>query len=99
MSPSFEWDEAKARVNRQKHRVSFEEAVTVFANPLAAIFPDPDHSQDEVREIIVGHSDRNRVLIVSFTERGAAVRIISARIATARERKDYEENPLGGLER
>ncbi len=83
----------------KKHRVSFEEAVTVFANPLAAIFPDPDHSQDEVREIIIGHSDRNRVLIVSFTERSAAVRIISARVATSRERKDYEENPLGGLER
>jgi uncharacterized DUF497 family protein len=72
--------------------------VTVFANPLAAIFPDPEHSQDEVREIIVGHSNRNRVLLVSFTERDEAVRIISARVATARERKAYEDNPLGGLE-
>ena len=96
MSPSFEWDEAKAQGNLQKHRVSFEEAVTVFANPLAAIFFDSNHSQVEVREIIIGHSNRNRVLIVSFTERGAAVRIISARVATARERKDYDDNPLGG---
>jgi uncharacterized protein len=96
MSPSFEWDEAKAEANRQKHGVAFEEAATFFANPLAAVFDDPDHSQDEVREIIVGHSDRNRVLIVSFTERDGAVRIISARVATPRERKDYEENPLGG---
>ena len=96
MSPSFEWDETKALSNQQKHGVSFEEAATVFANPLAAIFDDPDHSQDEPREIIVGHSDRNRMLIVSFTERGGAVRIISARVATPRERKDYEENPLGG---
>lgn len=86
----------KALANQQKHGVSFEEAATVFANPLAAIFDDPDHSQDELREIVVGHSDRNRVLIVSFTERGGAVRIISARAATPRERKDYEENPLGG---
>src|SRR5207249_3162348 len=60
MSQSFEWDEAKARANQQKHSVSFDEASTVFANPLAAIFPDPDHSQDELREIIVGHSERNR---------------------------------------
>jgi len=96
VSPSFEWDETKALSNQQKHGVSFEEAATVFANPLAAIFDDPDHSQDEPREIIVGHSDRNRMLIVSFTERGGAVRIISARVATPRERKDYEENPLGG---
>jgi uncharacterized DUF497 family protein len=96
MGPSFEWDEAKAQENQQKHGVSFEEAASVFANPLAAIFDDPDHSQDEVREIIVGHSDRNRVLVVSFTERGGAVRIISARVATPRERKDYEENPMGG---
>ena len=78
MSPAFEWDETKAEANQKKHGVSFEEAATVFASPLAAIFDDQDHSQDEVREIIVGHSDRNRVLIVSFTERGPAVRIISA---------------------
>jgi uncharacterized DUF497 family protein len=96
MSPTFEWDESKARANQQKHGVTFDEAATVFADPLAAIFPDPDHSQDEVREIIVGHSERNRLLVVSFTERGEAVRIISARVATSRERQNHEENPMGG---
>ncbi len=88
MSPAFRWDETKAEANQKKHGVSFEEAATVFASPLAAIFDDQDHSQDEVREIIVGHSDRNRVLIVSFTERGPAVRIISARAANPRERQE-----------
>lgn len=96
MGPAFEWDEAKARANQQKHGVSFEEASSAFADPLAAIFPDHDHSDDEVREIIVGHSDKNRLVVVSFTERGEAVRIISARVATPQERADYEENPMGG---
>jgi hypothetical protein len=96
MGAAFEWDDTKAQSNLQKHGVSFDEAASVFASPLAAIFPDPDHSEDEVREIIVGHSERNRLLVVSFAERGDAVRIISARVATARERKDYEENPMGG---
>ena len=96
MSPSFEWDDAKARSNQQKHGVSFPEAATVFADPLAAIFPDPDHSDGEVREIIVGYSDRNRLLVVSFTERGENIRIISARAATPTERKKHEENPMGG---
>ncbi len=96
MEPTFEWDEPKALANQQKHGVSFDEAATIFMDPLAAIFPDADHSQDEVREIIVGHSDRNRLLIVSFTEREEAVGIISARIATPRERKNHENNPMGG---
>ncbi len=96
MTPRFEWDESKAKSNLGKHRVTFEEAASVFADPLAAIFPDTDHSEDEVREIIVGHSDRNRLLIVSFTERDQAIRIISARIATPTERNDYENNPLPG---
>lgn len=65
MGVSFEWDDAKAQANQQKHGVTLHEAATIFANPLAAIFADPDHSQDEDREIIVGHSDRNRVLLVS----------------------------------
>ena len=93
---SFEWDAQKAAVNERKHRVSFAEAATVFGDRLAAIFDDPDHSSDELREIIVGHSNRERLLIVSFTEREGAIRIISARKATPRERRDYEENPLGG---
>lgn len=93
---SFEWDSSKADSNLQKHGVSFSEAPTVFGNPLAAIFDDPDHSVDEVREIIVGDSDRGRLLLVCFTERNTVIRIFSARPVTPAERRDYEENPLGG---
>ena len=96
MELQFEWDEAKAQANWSKHGVKFEEASSVFRNPLAAIFYDEDHSTDEVREIIIGHSDRNRVLVVSFTERKPAIRIISARVATKREREDYESNQSRG---
>jgi uncharacterized DUF497 family protein len=96
MAYSFEWDEEKAAVNERKHGISFAEAATLFADPLAAIFDDPDHSLEESREIIIGHSDRRRLLVVGFTERERAIRIISAREATRRERRDYEENPLGG---
>ena len=89
----FEWDPDKAASNLNKHGVCFEEATTVFANPLALIFEDEEHSQDEVREIIIGHSERNRLLLVSFTERQrSSLRIISARVATRRERDDYEQN-------
>ena len=87
----FEWDRRKAWINAAKHGVSFEEALTVFADPLARIFDDPAHSTGEVREIIVGHSRRRRLLVVSFTERGDAVRIVNARRATKNERYDYEE--------
>jgi uncharacterized DUF497 family protein len=93
MSLEFEWDGDKAASNEKKHQVSFEEAATVFADPLAAIFDDEVHSEEEQREIIVGHSDKNRLLLVSFTERAGAIRIISARQATKRERRDYEEKP------
>ncbi len=92
----FEWDDAKAEANLRKHGVSFPEAATAFADPLAAIFDDPDHSEDETREILVGYSDRNRLLIVSFTERGENLRIISARVASPGERRRHEENFLGG---
>ena len=88
----LEWDPRKDAANRRKHGIAFDEALTVFADPLARIFDDPDHSAGEAREIIVGHSARQRLLLVSFTERGGKVRIISARAATKRERKDYEEN-------
>ncbi len=88
----FEWDETKAAINRKKHGVSFEEAKTVFDNPLALIFDDEEHSVDERREIIIGHSQNNRLLLVSYTERQNTIRIISARIATRREREDYEQN-------
>jgi uncharacterized DUF497 family protein len=93
MSLEFEWDREKAASNEKKHRISFEEAATVFADPLAAIFHDEGHSKQEHREIIVGHSARNQLLLVSFTERAEAIRIISARQATKKERRDYEENP------
>src|SRR5579859_5902587 len=80
--PEFEWDGAKEQENVKKHRVGFAEALTVFADPLARIFNDPDHSQDERRELIIGHSAKQRLLVVSFTERQSRTRIISARQAT-----------------
>jgi uncharacterized protein len=88
----FEWDTSKAASNLNKHGVSFEEAQTVFDNPLAFIFEDEAHSITEHREIIIGHSHRNRLLLVSFTERPNAIRIISARLVTRKEREDYEQN-------
>ena len=88
----FEWDEAKAAANLKKHGVGFEEAKTVFDNPLAVIFDDEAHSLDEQQEIIIGHSQQNRLLLVSFTDRPNSIRIISARLATRKEREDYEEN-------
>jgi uncharacterized protein len=88
----FEWDESKATANFKKHGVSFEEATTVFRNVLALIFDDEAHSVDERREIIIGHSQDNRLLLISFTERPNTVRIISARLATRRELEDYEQN-------
>jgi len=92
MSLKFEWDREKAASNRAKHRVSFEEALTVFGDPLARIFDDEDHSIEEQREIIIGHSSKGRLLVVCFTAQGESVRIFSARLATRTERKDYEEN-------
>ena len=90
MGVNFEWQASKAEANVRKHGVSFEEAVAAFADPLARILDDPDHSADESREIIVGHSTRQRLLIVSFAERDGTIRIISARAATRRERHGYE---------
>jgi uncharacterized DUF497 family protein len=86
----FEWDPEKAQANRKKHGVSFEEAVTVFYDPLSATFDDVDHSVGERRLITIGFSSRGRLLVVSHTERGEALRIISARRATAHERKKHE---------
>ena len=91
MTPEFEWDARKAAENLKSHGVAFDEAVTVFADPLAKIFDDPDRSDDERRELIIGHSAAQRILVVSFTDRGRRTRIVSARQATARERKDYDE--------
>lgn len=92
MSLRFEWDPNKAEVNLAKHEVSFEEAMTVFADPLARIFPDEEHSVGELREIIIGHSAGQQLILVNFTSIDDRVRIFSARKATRRERKDYEEN-------
>lgn len=89
----FEWDSRKASTNQRKHGVSFEEAATVFADPLARIFSDAIHSKHEHREIIIGHSSQNHLILVSFTERAEnIVRLISARPATRKERADYEKN-------
>jgi uncharacterized DUF497 family protein len=88
----FEWDVRKGKANQRKHGVSFDEASTVFDDPLARIFSDEHHSNGEQREIIVGHSILDRLLLVSFTERKTGqVRIVSARRATRKERKDHEE--------
>jgi uncharacterized protein len=76
---------------RQKHGVSFDEASTVFSDPLSVTIDDPQHSDDEDRFIILGESHRYRLLVVVFTERRGKIRIISARVATRRERRDYEE--------
>jgi uncharacterized DUF497 family protein len=90
----FEWNPLKAATNLKKHGVSFEEAKTVFDNPLAVIFDDEAHSIDESREIIIGHSQRNRLLLVVFTQRSNSIRIISTRLTTRKEREDYEQNSL-----
>jgi uncharacterized DUF497 family protein len=92
MSLEFEWDLAKAEENSRQHGVTFEEAATVFGDPLARIFDDPDHSSEEIREIIVGYSKRQRLLLVFFTERAAKVRIISARPVTRGERQRHEQS-------
>ena len=88
----FEWDENKAKTNLSKHRVSFVEAKTVFDDLFYIDFYDPDYSDDEDRYIIIGESQRRRLLIVSYTEREDKIRLISAREATKREREDYEES-------
>jgi uncharacterized protein len=92
MSLEFEWDARKARLNRATHGIGFEEGLTVFRDPLARIFEDEEHSQIEPREIIVGHSVKQRLVLVCFTVRQNRIRIISLRRATRYKRKDYEEN-------
>ena len=87
----FEWDSKKAIANERKHGVAFEEASTIFGDPLAFTFLDPDHTDHEQRFITFGLSRYNRFLIVSLVERGERIRIISARLMTRKERKIYEE--------
>lgn len=87
----YEWDPVKAAANVKNHRVRFEEAASVFLDPLALTFPDPDHSSKEDREITIGSSATRRVLFVAHTVRAGRIRIISPRRATRRERREYEE--------
>lgn len=90
MSIAVEWDPAKAEANLRKHGVSFEEAASILGDPLSITLPDPDHSREEDRFLLLGQSAMDRFLIVSVTERGDTVRIISARAMTPRERRAYE---------
>ena len=91
MPYQFEWDAKKAAANLRKHSVSFDEAVTAFSDRLSILLPDPEHSTGEERYLVMGLSTRGRLLVVSFVERPPRTRIISARLATKRERHDYEE--------
>jgi len=93
MTLSFEWDSRKARSNFVKHSVTFEEATTVFADPLSLTIYDPQHSLIEQRFITMGQTIAEKLLVVAHTDRGDNIRIISARRASRRERKDYEEKP------
>jgi len=86
----FEWDKDKEKRNIRKHSISFDEAVTVFYDPLSATFADTDHSIEEDRFITIGYSSQRRLFVISHTERGDAIRIISARPATISERKRHE---------
>jgi uncharacterized DUF497 family protein len=92
--PGFEWDTNKAASNFDKHGVTFNEASTVFDDALAGLRYDPDHSQEEERYLLIGRSARGRLLIVSHTDRDEGTRIISAREATPRERRSYENGDL-----
>jgi uncharacterized DUF497 family protein len=87
----YEWDAKKAKAKLRKHKVSFEEAATVFLDPLTITFPDPDHSEEEEREITIGLAAKSRVVFVAHCPRGDRIRIIGARRASRKERKQYEE--------
>lgn len=89
---NFEWDAAKAAANLRNHRVTFEEATSAFADPLSLTIRDPEHSAGEARFVLLGCSSAGRLLVVAHTDRGDTIRIISARIPTRPERKDYEES-------
>lgn len=91
MGLTFEWDERKAVANRRKHGVGFDEAMTAFGDPLSSTIPDPAHSDEEDRFVLIGESERGRLVVVVHVERGESIRIISARPATAGERRDHEQ--------
>lgn len=95
MAMLFEWDPGKAQRNMRVHAVSFDEASTAFHDPLSSTIEDPLHSEAEERYVLLGRSHRGRLLVVIHTERGERIRLISARLATNRERKQYEEAPSG----
>lgn len=86
----FEWSYKKATINEKKHSVTFDEAITCFYDPHQIAFYDPDHSGDEDREIMIATSSHHRVLLVCYTMRGEKIRLISARLATKREKQNYE---------
>ena len=92
----YEWDPKKARTNLRDHGVAFEEAATLFLDPLATTYSDPDHSHDEDREVTIGYSTKQRLLFVSHCQRRERIRIISAREVTRRERKQHEEGKEKG---
>ncbi len=95
MELKFEWDEDKGKLNQKKHGVSFEEAASIFNDPLSINFDDPEHSLEENRYIIIGLSNQGRYLFVSHTERDDKIRLISARLVTPKERRNYErENTI-----
>ena len=87
----FKWDPVKAEANVRKHRVTFDEASTVFGDPLNLVMADPDHSRDEERYLLLGMSNRRRLLVVAFAERPPRTRLISARRTIRQERRFYEE--------
>ena len=91
MKLNFEWDEKKAKSNRKKHGIGFDEAATVFLDPFSITIPDHDHFAEEQRYIDIGRSEKGRVLVVVYTDREANIRIISCRKATCSERQYYEE--------
>ena len=91
MGLTFEWDEKKAAANLRKHGVSFEEAASAFGDPLSLTIPDPAHSEDEERCVLLGMTESHRLVVVAHTEQGDTIRIINARPATPAERREYEE--------
>jgi uncharacterized DUF497 family protein len=90
---NFEWDSEKAAENLERHRISFEEAATAFGDPLSITVGDPDHSEAEDRYVLLGMTFRGRLVVVVHTDRGENVRLISARLASRRERQSYEQEP------
>ena len=91
MGLTFEWDDKKAAANLRKHGVSFEEAASAFGDPLSLTIPDPEHSEAEERCVLLGMTERRRLVVVVHTEQADTVRLMSARLPTPAERRDYEE--------